>query len=441
MRRRPAWVVAAAAMIAGAVLTAPSASAQTGPPAGIVLEGQIDGEDGRAVNAMLGFDFVDAAGRHLRRDGCAQGPECPFVGYASVVRVNPKLTAQGSADRTGRDTSYSVPAPAGTTRVFVEVYPQNERLRTDEARYGHAMRHSVEVPLTESLDFRLPLTDCGQGGTVGSIFGNAVRDGEPLPLKRVVTWSNGIYSRQDLPTIGWNVGTASADASFRVPHLPPGQRYNVWLTAVDGSTYRELDVPVETCTGTGVEVSFPPADQVVAGDAPATPTVLGEPQLPGQEVALNGISAPGVPVQLWVAAPGGIFRALRSTVASESGDYLFIVRPIAATQLRVRIGGQDSPPATVQIRSAVTFGAVRTGLRTYRMSGRVTPAQAGKTVEIRHVTATGERVLAIPTTLADGTFTMSRRFLGSGPVSLVARSVGDAVSAAGRSPVIRPVVR
>ncbi len=35
--------------------------------------------------------------------------------------------------------------------------------------------------------------------------------------------------------LGWNIGTATSAGTFRLPNLPPDQRYQVWLTAEDGT--------------------------------------------------------------------------------------------------------------------------------------------------------------------------------------------------------------
>ncbi len=127
--------------LAVAAITGPAASAQEVEPPNL-LTGTLLGTDGRAVNALLGFDWQNAEGRRIDRKGCVQSPECPLPGYASVVRVNPTLVAEGTSDTATASTTWEVPTPPGATQVFIEAYPQNEKFRTDETRYGHAMRHT-----------------------------------------------------------------------------------------------------------------------------------------------------------------------------------------------------------------------------------------------------------------------------------------------------------
>ena len=423
------------------LVVGPAPGTPAGAHDGVLLHGAITGEDGRAVNALLGFDFMDSAGRRLRRDGCPISPQCPLVGYASVVRVNPRLTALGSTNVSEHEMSYAVEPPTATARVFVEVYPQNDRRRTDETRYGHAMRHSVEVPLSDTLDFRLPLTDCGDGGSVGNIVGTASRDGAALPLARVVAWSSDLHSSQDRPILGWNVGTVSAGATFVVPNLPPLQRYAVWLTAKDGSTARLTDVEVSPCTDTSVQAVFPPRDEASAGDPPMPPVVQpGMPVPYGRRVEVTGSAAPGVQVHLWGEDPGQQWRLVRSTISDPDGSYRFTVQPTSTARLRVRVGGADSPPVTLTVRSGVTLGPTRLTGRTYRFAGQVQPVTVGTTVELRHQSAAGDRVLLTTTTGPDGRFLLSRRFAGRGRVVLQARVAGTGHNAAGRSaPVVLQV--
>ena len=144
------------------------ASAQEAPREPL-LYGTIDGEDGRAVDALLGFDWLDAQGRRLNRDGCLQSPACPLPSYGTVLRVNPDLVATGTADTATATTTFSVQPPPGAARLFLEVYPQDETHRTNEARYGHAMRHSVPLPHDGPLAVHLPLVRCDEGGRVGSV--------------------------------------------------------------------------------------------------------------------------------------------------------------------------------------------------------------------------------------------------------------------------------
>src|SRR3954462_15392116 len=152
----------------------------------ITIGGVIDGSDGRAVNALLGLDLKDSSGRTLDRNGCPQ-TDCPFTGYGMVVNINqgkngqPKLTAEGSSDTSTATIRWTADVPSNTTAVYLEAYPQDETLHTNEARYGHAMRHNFPVPTNGDVGIHLPLI-CSRGGTTGSIRGTARKNGELLSL-------------------------------------------------------------------------------------------------------------------------------------------------------------------------------------------------------------------------------------------------------------------
>ena len=422
-----------------------SPSATPSPAPEPLLTGTIDGTDGRAVNALLGFDWMNAEGKRLRRDGCVQSPECPVVGYASVVRVNPTLTAVGTADTSTATTSWSVQPPPGARRLFLEVYPQNERFRTDEARYGHSMRHSVPLPYDGPMPLRLPLVTCDEGADVGTVRGSGLRDGEPLPLARVVAWSLEPFDAFVRPVLGWNIGTADEFGTFVVPNLVAGQRYQVWVTAKDGTVRKTFGVVPPRCGETLLSVDFTLPVPPSAAPAPPPPPspVLPVPVITAGAAALvEGGAEPGQVVELLAATrPSAELRPVRTTTASPSGYYAFTVFPPATTELRVRVAGQQSPPVLQQVRSRVTASftrpAAKTAPRTYRVTGGVRPA-AVQPVDLYLRTADGgRRLLGSGRTGADGRYVLTRRFLVPGTYDLFVATRAGAVSAAGSSPVVR----
>ena len=440
------------ALLAG-LLAAPPASAQETH----LLTGAIRATDGRAVNALIGFDFLDEQGRKLRRDGCVQSPECPFVGYGGVLRVNEDLPAEGAADAESRTTSWSIAAPPGTVQVFIEAYPQNASYRTDESRYGHAMRHSVRVPTDGPVDLFLPLVLCGEGGTVGSITGTAVRDGAAHPVRRVVAWSLDAYDPVARPVVGWNIGTARADGTFVVPNLPPDQRYQVWLTAEDGTVRKTFGVPVHTCAETPLQVSFDPPPEPAATPTatispspepspeplpPSAPTVAQPVIRAAQSVTVTGAADPGAAVELWAySRPSTTYRLVRSGVASPSGLYAFSVTPPADTRLRVRVRGLDSESTVVGVQHLVRMAVTRTGLRAYRFSGTVFPKRAGVRVDVLARTGSGLRLLTTARTGADGRWSVDRGFTGTATWDVVARTAPDGINRSGASSPVRVSIR
>ena len=420
---------------------APAPDPAPAPAPEPLLTGTLDGTDGRAVNALLGFDWMNGEGKRLRRDGCVASPECPVVGYGSVVRVNPTLTAVGTADTATASTTWSVQPPPGARRLFLEVYPQNERFRTDEARYGHAMRHSVVLPHAGPLPVRLPLVLCDEGGEVGVVRGTGTRDGAPLPLARVVAWSLEAFDAERRPVLGWNIGTAAADGTFVVPNLVADQRYQVWVTAADGTVRKTFGVVPPRCGETVLDVGF---------DLPAAPAPVPPPPAPvvpvpvitsGSAALVEGAAAPGQVVELLAAArPSTEYRLVRTTTAAPSGYYAFTVFPPATTDLKVRVAGQESAPVVQQVRSRVSASFTRTAPRTYRVSGGVRPAVAQPVDLYLRTAGGGRRLLATGLAGADGRFAFSRRFLVPGTYDLVVVTRPGRLDAGGTSPVVRLVV-
>ncbi len=403
-----------------------------------VLSGAIDGTDGRAVNALIGFDFLDAQGRRLDRNGCVQSPECPVVGYASVLRVNKTLSAEGSPDRNAWATTWTMPMPEATAQVFIEAYPQNPNLRTDETRYGHAMRHGVKVPTNGPVDIHLPLVLCNEGGTVGSIAGTASHQGSPVPVKRVVAWSLDEYDAVSRPVVGWNIGTARSDGTFHVPNLASAQRYQVWVTAEDGTVRKTFGVPVEACKETTMSVAFDPDP---APEPPSAPTID-----PGQEVVtvgqsstLTGAAEPGQQVELWAySRPSTQFRLVRTTTAEAgTGRYVFSVTPPTDTRLRVRVRGMDSPSVVVGVRSVVRLAVTRLAPRVYRFSGTVFPRRAGQPFAVY----LGSTLVSRTVVGSDGRWTVDRRFLGTGTFDVTARTRSDGINRAATSNVVPTQIR
>lgn len=237
--------------------TVAAALAPPPPPPGITITGTLLGSDGRAVSALLGFDLKDRQGRTLAASGCVQSPSCPVHGYGIARRVNFRLDADGSPDPRRWATTWSVRAPLNTARVFIEAYPSGARHSgTNESRYGHSYRRSLQVPYGQRINLRLPLV-CRHGGSTGQIEGRATLAGRPIELRRVTTWSQGPDNNLPRPVLGWNVGTSRADGTFLLPNLPSGQEYQVLATAPDGRVQRTYGVAVAACRPTPLRVTFP----------------------------------------------------------------------------------------------------------------------------------------------------------------------------------------
>jgi hypothetical protein len=404
----------------------------------ITIGGTIDGSDGRAVNALIGVDAHDASGQTLNADGTAR----TAPGYGIVVNVNQTLPPEGSSDTSTATISWSAQLPANSANVFIEAYPRDNASpqKTNEARYGHAMRHNVPVPPNGPIDIHLPLI-CAQGGTTGSIHGTATYQGSPLPLQRVVAWSMDPYDAVNRPTLGWNIGTARDDGTYDLPNLASGQRYQVWTTSTDGEVVKTLGVAVNACAETVADVSYDPPTP--APTTPNAPTVEdGSSVITAGHVAiLSGAADAGATVELLAySRPSTTYAVIRRTTATSTGAYSFSVRPQTNTRLLVRIAGKQSPSVVVAVRSGISFTPTRTGLRAYRFAGRVQPTRPGQVVSVYAETPSGSVLVGRGSVGSDGIWTASHRFTGNGTFGLYAVTGADMVNAAGRSATVRTAV-
>jgi hypothetical protein len=417
----------------------------------ITIGGAVDGSDGRAVNSLIGLDLKDASGQTLNADGSPRTAS----GYGVIVHVNdgsagqPNLPAEGSSDTSTATVNWSAQVPANTSAVYLEAYPQAAG-RTNEARYGHAMRHNVPLASGGPIDVHLPLV-CSQGGATGSIRGTATYGGSPMPLSRVVAWSIDPYDPVSRPTLGWNIGTAQDDGTFVVPNLASGQKYQVWTTSTAGEVRKTVGVPVDPCTETLRDVSYDPAPAPTSSPSPSA-SAAPPPPAPtvengsgvitaGGTATLSGAAQSGKTIELLAySRPSTSYAVIRTTTASDTGAYSFSVRPQTNTRLLVRVDGQRSGSVVVSVRTALSLRAVRTGVRLSQFSGRVQPARVGQLVSVYAQTASGPVLVARGRVDGTGTWLASHRFTGVGTYGLVAGTGADVVNAAGRSGTVRVAI-
>ena len=250
MRRRLPAALAGLALLAGLVAVATPAQAATRAVTGTIL-----GSDGRAVDAFLGFDLKDSSGRTIDKNGCL-ATRCGLHGYGITLRLNGGLPADGSANRTGWATGWTIQVPTNTARMFVEVYPFSAGTygHTDERRYGHSYRRNIAIPYPVRINLRLPLI-CAAGGTTGTISGRATMGGAATTLKRIGAWSLAADNNGPTPILGWTIGTTGS-GTFSLPNLAGGQKYQVIATASDGRVKRYYDVAVNSCRTTTLGVAF-----------------------------------------------------------------------------------------------------------------------------------------------------------------------------------------
>jgi hypothetical protein len=242
-----------AALLAAPIALAPSAHASCTTTTK-VMTGRIAGEDGRFVDAMLGFDIMDSAGRHLDgRSGSANYGCAGYHGYGQLLRVNRDLPAAGSTTSGTKD--WKVVLPGNTAFVHIEVYPRAAGDGgTDESRYGHALRRKVRVPYGQNVNIRLPLV-CAAGGKTGAINGWATQNGVRVQADRVAAWSLATDTNTMTPILGWNVGYTRSNGYFAVPNLPSGQTYTVQVSRA-GKTLQPYNIRVDACKNTYLAAKF-----------------------------------------------------------------------------------------------------------------------------------------------------------------------------------------
>jgi hypothetical protein len=422
----------------------------------ITIGGAIDGIGGgetRAVNALIGLDLKDASGKTLNADGTPRTAS----GYGVIVHVNdgssgqPNLPAEGTSDSSTATINWTAQVPANTSTVYLEAYPQAAG-KTDESRYGHAMRHNVPIANSGPIDVHLPLV-CAQGGTTGSIRGTATFQGSSMPLQRVVAWSIDPYDPVNRPTLGWNIGTALDDGTYVVPNLASGQKYQVWTTSTANEVRKTVGVAVSPCAETVRDVPYDdptpaptasPSSSPAATPPPPAPTVENGSSLitAGGVANLSGAADPGASVELLAySRPSTTYSVIRRTTASDTGAYSFSIRPQTNTRLLVRIAGQQSSSVVVGVRPAISLRTVRTSVRAYQFTGRVQPIRPGQIVSVFAQTASGDVLVGRGRVGSDGTWLATHRFSGVGTFGLFAVTGADIVNAAGRSGTVRTAVR
>jgi hypothetical protein len=240
-------------VLAAPLVTASPAVAACAPATKTVV-GSIIAQDRRAVDALIGFDVLDSAGRHLGATPGQASFGCTGQrGYGLTLRVNRDLPATGST--TTGTKSWKITLPSNATHVYIEVYPQAAGYGgTDESRYAHSMRRKIPVPYNATVNLRLPLI-CSQGGSTGTISGVVTKGGVRVAADRVAAWSMAPDNNVPNPVLGWNVGSAKSDGSYAVLNLAGAQKYTVQVTK-SGVMKQFYNVAVNSCRASVLNAAF-----------------------------------------------------------------------------------------------------------------------------------------------------------------------------------------
>lgn len=246
------------AIVASPLLVASPAAATPCTTATRTISGTLIGEDGRFVDAMLGFDLmrVTSSGvQHIDgRAGSSNYGCAGFRGYGQVLRFNPDVPATGST--TVGTRYWSVKIPANVNQVIIEVYPKaaGPDSPVDDRRYGGALRWKVPIPYGTRINMKLPLA-CNAGGKNGYIAGYAYKNGVRVKLDRVIAWSTAKDNNYARPILGFRAGVSYDTGVFKIRQLPPGQAYTV-IYSYRGQSIQKFGIYVNACKGTTSSVRF-----------------------------------------------------------------------------------------------------------------------------------------------------------------------------------------
>ena len=249
-----ACVAAVVPLVAAAPASAAPCSTATRTISGTIL-----GQDGRFVDAMLGFDLIQIVGSERRHiDGRAGSDRygCPgYRGYGQILRVNPDVAATGST--TTGSKYWSVKIPAIVNQVIIEIYPKaaGPNSPVDERRYGPALRWKVNIPYSAPINIRLPLI-CSQGGKTGYIAGTARKNGVKVKLSMVAAWSMAPDNNNAAPILGFKVGYSTDAGTFAIKNLAGNQYYTVQYTLAGSGMKQKYNIWVPNCAGTLAHVYF-----------------------------------------------------------------------------------------------------------------------------------------------------------------------------------------
>lgn len=264
---RLAVAVAVLAPLAGA-LSGP-ASAACAARTSRSISGAVYGQDGRDVNASVGFDVLDAAGRPINADPSRADYGCAKSGGYSVPQtyVNHFVSYEGAApgtvmkDGTRTTRAWRVGTlPANAASVWIEAYSRGYQGSpckdsrgnwcfnpTDVRKYGYA--NLIKIPVgTQGVKVVLPTT-CGYGGTAGSIVGRGIdAAGHAVTLKQVYAWSESSWNAA--PGLhGWGAHKPTT-SGYAIRSLAAGQRYVVWAYGPRGNKVVRKGVAVTACRAT-----------------------------------------------------------------------------------------------------------------------------------------------------------------------------------------------
>jgi hypothetical protein len=135
--------------------------------------------------------------------------------------------------------------------------------------------------------------------------------------------------------------------------------------------------------------------------------------------------------------PSTTFTVARTATVGSTGVVTWTVAPLTNTRLYAAThGGAPTPQTVLNVATALSLSAAKTGTRTYVFSGRSIPARTGGLIVSLYRSADGVHQILTAQTRADaktGNWSLTRAFSGVGQFSFVVRTGTDLQNAAGTS--------
>ncbi len=216
------------------------------PPGTKAVSGTITGEDGRALNVLVGIDAVDSSGQKLAMDGS----RAPALPYTTVLRLNPTLPPEGRPPMPSDATTFSACLPSSTHHGNIELYPKNQRGTTTQTRYGNAMRPLPAPGPWPGLALKLPLVCAVHPQGTGRVSGTVKAAGVLAQPTRGPAWALGPNPQG---IWGFAAGSRFTVGSYTTQELASGTNYDVRIT-YNAMTTRRTGIAVHACATTRLDL-------------------------------------------------------------------------------------------------------------------------------------------------------------------------------------------
>ena len=381
--------------------------------------------------------ITDAAGRCT----VTLTESTPVAG--EVVAVTARVRGQDPAGDLGEDqTAASGERSSDTARVswrntvasarYVDLKPEGP-FSTTAGQSREVTATVTDVNGSPVQGVQVSFSESGPGTFTGGATVAATTD------------ASGV-ARATLTSAAADRGTQQVTATITTPNTQCAQAAGQGGSAQTPNPTAGSCADTEQNTLTGPSLSPSPS-------ASPTPSVPAACSTPASLLAPSEISygmagevlvraTPGRTVLLYAyTRPSTEYRAVRTGTVGPDGTITWAVRPPGNTRMYAQESGcQMSASVVTAVRSLASINARRLDVRLYTFYGSVQPRRTGQVVSLYRRTSTGGDVLtAQARTDANGVWTVTRRFTGSGRFGFLARTGNDLVNLGATSP-IRPTV-